>query len=471
VSTAIATSPHQSRALIVADTLTQESEQRVLLGKFVREQMVPDTDFGIIPGTKKNTLLKPGAEKLVNLFHCLPKYTEEKVIEDWDKPLFYYKFKCQILLNEEVVAEGFGSANSREAKWRWRSQNRACPNCGKETIIKGKAEWGGGWLCHTKQGGCGAKFGDDAPEIIGQAVGRVENPDVYDQVNTILKIAKKRALVDAAIALARCSDIFTQDVEDAEEPAKPAPAQPAKAAPTKPTEAAKASPGGKLSKAEFAALQERKGKDWKFALKFIDHNYKTTHVKAQSSYDAVEPDYLAEYVKWLNEECPDGPAKPIPPAAEGKTNADPTPAPATAPTTTATAPSTVPAAATPPATATSSAAATAPSSTPTTTGGDPPRIGAEVHSRIMAGLHEVDLYWEDVRKDVVDAELRPTTATQARSGILAAIGLSNPPERMRANELTPEQGLALDKILRVRLAKKKERQAQRAASKGEEVPA
>lgn len=33
-----------------------------------------------------------------------------------------------------------------------------CPVCGKDTIIQGKREYGGGWLCYKAKGGCGAKF-------------------------------------------------------------------------------------------------------------------------------------------------------------------------------------------------------------------------------------------------------------------------------------------------------------------------
>lgn len=33
-----------------------------------------------------------------------------------------------------------------------------CPACGKDAIIKGKAEWGGGWVCFKKKGGCGLKW-------------------------------------------------------------------------------------------------------------------------------------------------------------------------------------------------------------------------------------------------------------------------------------------------------------------------
>lgn len=35
---------------------------------------------------------------------------------------------------------------------------RACPECGESAIIKGKAEYGGGWVCWKKRGGCGATF-------------------------------------------------------------------------------------------------------------------------------------------------------------------------------------------------------------------------------------------------------------------------------------------------------------------------
>lgn len=36
-----------------------------------------------------------------------------------------------------------------------------CPDCGASAIIKGKAEFGGGYLCWKKEGGCGAKFQTD----------------------------------------------------------------------------------------------------------------------------------------------------------------------------------------------------------------------------------------------------------------------------------------------------------------------
>jgi hypothetical protein len=240
VSTELATTerPVTTSSIRIADmreSLQEQGEQRKVLMEYIGKHMIDGEDYGLIPGTKKKTLLKPGAEKLAQLFRCTPKYSKMPTsIEDWERPLFHYEFTCEIINNAtgEVVAQGVGSCNSRETKYRWRQGERLCPNCGKPTIIKGKAEFGGGWLCFAKKGGCGAKFHDEDEAITSQSIDRVENTDVYDQVNSILKIAKKRALVDASLSLARCSDIFTQDLDD--HPAEQTAAQPAKgAAPAK----------------------------------------------------------------------------------------------------------------------------------------------------------------------------------------------------------------------------------------------
>src|SRR5690606_9819605 len=113
-----------------------------------------------------------------------------------------------------LLGSGMGSCSTRESKYAYRKSERKCPQCDKETIIKGKEEYGGGWLCFAKRGGCGAKFGDKDPKITGQVVGRIEKPDVYDQHNTVLKMAIKRAHVAAILFVTCASEIFTQDVED-----------------------------------------------------------------------------------------------------------------------------------------------------------------------------------------------------------------------------------------------------------------
>lgn len=211
------TQPLSQRGMLTRELLKAEAEQRQFLGDYVKQQMVEGTDYGKIPGTDKPTLLKPGAQKLIAIFRCEPRFdlVRDMCREDFETGFFKYTFKCAIVgPNGATIAEGYGSANSREARYRWRNANRKCPSCGKEAVIKGKAEFGGGWLCFKKKDGCGAKFKDGDPTIESQPQGRVENEDIADLDNTILKMAKKRAEVDGAITLARCSDMFTQDVED-----------------------------------------------------------------------------------------------------------------------------------------------------------------------------------------------------------------------------------------------------------------
>jgi hypothetical protein len=196
--------------------LIEAAEQRKLLSEYVKSQMVEDQDYGVIPGTNKPTLLKPGAEKLTDLFRCTPKFKLIKDVEDYDRGLFAYTFRVQLFQRDAgvVLAEGYGSANSREGRYRWRNEQPKCPTCGKESLFRSKKD--PGFYCWSKKGGCGAKFGLGDAEVKAafDGAGKVENDDVATLANTILKMAKKRALVDGAIALARVSDLFTQDVED-----------------------------------------------------------------------------------------------------------------------------------------------------------------------------------------------------------------------------------------------------------------
>jgi len=188
--------------------------------EFVSRVLRKDVDYGVIPGTEKRTLLKPGAEKLTTFFGLSTRFELLERIEDWTgdghggEPFFYYLYRCRLLRGDVAIAEGDASCNSRETKYRWREAQRSCPACGVAAIIKGKEDFGGGWLCWKKRGGCGAKFPDGDQTIESQQTGRVFNPDIADQVNTIQKMAQKRSLVGAVLLAVNASEFFTQDVED-----------------------------------------------------------------------------------------------------------------------------------------------------------------------------------------------------------------------------------------------------------------
>lgn len=171
--------------------------------------------FGKIPGCgPKPTLLKPGAEVLAMTFGLAPTFKIERT--DLTGGHREYQVVCTLthIATGAVVSEGLGCATTMESKHRWRGGGRLCPECGKATIIKGKAQYGGGWLCFEKKGGCGGKWKEGDPAIEDQDTGRVENPDPADQYNTVLKMAKKRAQVDCTLTACGASDLLSQDLED-----------------------------------------------------------------------------------------------------------------------------------------------------------------------------------------------------------------------------------------------------------------
>jgi hypothetical protein len=92
------------------------------------------------------------------------------------------------------VGYGEGICSSRERNHAYRKQERTCPTCEEPAVIKGKAECGGGWVCWTRKGGCGAKFPDGDQRIEGQETGQIDNPELPDTWNPVVKMAAKRCL-------------------------------------------------------------------------------------------------------------------------------------------------------------------------------------------------------------------------------------------------------------------------------------
>jgi len=165
--------------------------------QIVHQNLVGGADWGVIPGTTKPTLLKPGAEKIAKLLGLADQYEIVDRQEDWAKPLFRYLIKCKLIhvASQSLISEGLGECNSMESRyrWRWVSERDLPAGIDKTKLVSQErtAKTGGHWT-----------------------VFRFENDDIYSQVNTILKMAKKRALVDAALSAGRLSNVFTQDMED-----------------------------------------------------------------------------------------------------------------------------------------------------------------------------------------------------------------------------------------------------------------
>lgn len=193
----------------------QEVQNQVQLIQQVMKAVMKDGEhYGTVPGCgAKKVLLKSGAEKLAVTFRLAPEYVINRT--DMGGGHREYEVTCKMvhIPTGQVVGHGVGSCSTMESKYRWRSGMRKCPDCGVESIVKGKKEYGGGWLCYAAKGGCGKKYKDGDQAIEGQA-SKQENPDIADVYNTVLKMAKKRAQVDATLTCTGASDIFEQDLDE-----------------------------------------------------------------------------------------------------------------------------------------------------------------------------------------------------------------------------------------------------------------
>lgn len=191
--------------------------------EIMRKEMKEGVDYGKIPGTgDKPGLFQPGAQKLLMTFN-LTDCVKKEVLREYPNFHREYEFTITVRAVNGKEWDGVGTCSTLESKYRYRKAERRCPECGKNAIIQGKAEYGGGWVCFKKKNGCGAKFAENDQRITSQSGGTVENENPADQWNTVRKMAFKRGLVAAAINATNTSELWTQDIEDLDANAKSRP--------------------------------------------------------------------------------------------------------------------------------------------------------------------------------------------------------------------------------------------------------
>ncbi len=134
--------------------------QRNQLKKFISDQLEKDSDYGLIPGTKKDCLFKPGAEKLANIFKLGSRIIKNEKQMDIEKNFACISITIEIysLVSGVAISTCEGICNSMESKYKSRP--------------------------------------------------------MVDMLNTLSKMAQKRAFVGAVIMATGASDFFTQDLED-----------------------------------------------------------------------------------------------------------------------------------------------------------------------------------------------------------------------------------------------------------------
>jgi hypothetical protein len=176
-----------SRSLTAADIRAQVN----LVKDVMIEVMKEGTHYGTIPGTKTPSLYKPGAEKLMATFRLAADPEVEQLGVGGE---IHYRVKVNIRSSSGVfLGAGIGECSSQEDKYAWRAAV-----CEEEFDA-------------TPENRRRIKFSRYQGRVEQKKQIRTSPADVG---NTILKMAKKRGLIDAVLTITAASDIFTQDIED-----------------------------------------------------------------------------------------------------------------------------------------------------------------------------------------------------------------------------------------------------------------
>jgi hypothetical protein len=252
-----------------------------------------DRDYAVIPGTKKKTLLKPGAEKICSLFGIAVEPSVE-AIRDGDDVTFRVTCRMTSIHSGVYLGSGIGEASTLESKYAWREavcqEEYEAADARKRRI-------------HWKKGYQGAP-----PSSVPQV-----REDPNDKMNTALKMGKKRSMIDGVLSVTAASDTFTQDLEpllDNRTGKSTAPVTGAQAAAGAPTEAIISSDDSK----KFFGIWKNNGRT-----KEIIQEYLRIHCGGITDDRKMPQRCFAEACRWAKS------GEPVPPAPKP-------PAPKTAPT-------------------------------------------------------------------------------------------------------------------------------------------
>ena len=186
----------QERALMRAATAEELKEQIGLIHNCLDSVMKKGTHYDNLPGCgDKNTLLKPGAEVILTMFRISAEPIVERESDGFDVT-YHVTVIGRHIPSGNVVGYGVGEASTSEKKYKWREAI-----CDKEFDNTPETRR---QIAYIRD-----KYKKDLIHEVKQVR---QNP--ADLTNTVLKMAKKRALVDLCLTSTACSDIFVQDMDD-----------------------------------------------------------------------------------------------------------------------------------------------------------------------------------------------------------------------------------------------------------------
>jgi len=141
--------------------------------RLVMSVLEKDVDYGIHLGTDSFALRDPGASKIINAFNCYP---DHKILYSQEtEEIITFQIQANLISRQtgNLVATGIGSCSTMESKYGYR------------------------WVENPED------YGYKRDELTRRRRGkyRIPNPEIADLGNTILKMATKRAEVDACESL------------------------------------------------------------------------------------------------------------------------------------------------------------------------------------------------------------------------------------------------------------------------------
>ena len=202
------------------DSMPIESMKRQVqvIQRLLKSVLIKNVHYGVIPGCgDKFVLLKAGAEKIAMTFRLAPFYTVQKT--DLPNGHREYEIVCELknIRTGVSMGQGLGSASTMEKKYRYRTGDvlTTDPITHAYWDAKNKKDYG---KMKEIAAGRHPKKTQEGQWFWALPGDKVENEDPADQYNTVLKMAKKRALNDSVITSTACSDLFTQDVDESIDP-------------------------------------------------------------------------------------------------------------------------------------------------------------------------------------------------------------------------------------------------------------
>jgi len=178
-----------------AATMTTDDLRRNinLIQGVLRDVMQKDVHYGVVPGCgSKPALLKPGAEKILATFRIGVNYDVEDLGNENERR-YRVTAKGFYIPTGNLIGCGIGECSSNEKKFAWREavcqEEFDAADAGKKQILFKK----------------GYKEGQFSKVMQIKTV-------PADIANTVLKMGKKRAMIDLCLSAVACSDIFTQDI-------------------------------------------------------------------------------------------------------------------------------------------------------------------------------------------------------------------------------------------------------------------